>query len=142
VRRDTRKAAVLSNSWKPAAIKPPLCTITMLVFNSLTFPSASLLTLTLLHLSALRNHHIRCRPVQDAANILDLPDDIHAVDYPSERDVLSVQKRVGLAGDEELAAIRVWAGAVPISPHAHTEREGGGARGGTLPWKGSRAGRA
>ena len=68
----------------------------------------------LLHLPALRNHHIRGRPIQYTPHILDLPDHVHPLhDFP-KRHILAVQKRRRLARDKELAAVRIRTGTTPI----------------------------
>ena len=43
-----------------------------------------------LHLAALGDDNVGCRPVQDAARILDLAHDFHAVDNLAEGYVLAV----------------------------------------------------
>ena len=44
------------------------------------------------HLPTLTNNHICCRPVQDDPDILDLANNLHAINHLSEGDVLPVEE--------------------------------------------------
>ena len=62
-----------------------------------------------LHLTALSNHNITNRlTLLLNARILNLLDDIHAVDNFAEDDMFVVEEGGGNGGDEELAAVGVW----------------------------------
>jgi hypothetical protein len=70
------------------------------------------MSVQILHFSALRDNNIRCGPVQNTSNVLDLPYHVHAVNNLPERNVLAIKERVSFAGDKELAAVGIWTRAV------------------------------
>lgn len=77
----------------------------------------------ILHLAALGDGNILIRLVPRGPRILDLPDNVHAVNHLAKDDVLFVQEGGGSGGDEELAAVCVWAGVLYMSAEAREESE-------------------
>jgi hypothetical protein len=63
-----------------------------------------------LHFSTLSNYHVLIRLVAGGTGVLNLVHDVHAVNDLTKHDVFVVEKWGWHSGDEELAAVGVWAG--------------------------------
>lgn len=74
-----------------------------------------------LHLTALGDDDVLIRLLSSRTHVLDLPNDVHAIDNPAEDNVLVVQERRRNGSDEELASIRVWTGILRSSQLTRTD---------------------